>query len=167
MSFVLERLSPGDDQVILDLMDAAVAWLNERGITEQWGTEPFSADQRRRDQVTGWLSTADAFVATYDGQPVGALVLGERPEYVDPAPEPEVYVTLLVSSHRHEAKGVGRWLLEQAAAITRQRAIGLLRVDCYAGGGSGLPAFYESCGCVRTGSFAVGSWEGVVLEKRV
>ncbi|HET7691101.1 MAG TPA: GNAT family N-acetyltransferase [Nocardioidaceae bacterium] len=165
--FELERLSPGDDQLILDLMDAAVAWLNRRGITEQWGSEPFSADPRRRAMVTGWRERSAPFLATYGGKPAGALVLGAHPDYVPAATEPEVYVNLLVSSHQPEARGVGRWLLGQAEAQTRAQGVELLRVDCYSGRGSRLPDFYESCGFVRTHPFSVGAWDGTVLEKRL
>jgi ribosomal protein S18 acetylase RimI-like enzyme len=166
--FDLRVLEPGDDQVLLDLMDDAVAWLNSRGITKQWGSEPFSADPRRRAMVQGWLAVGHAVLASESGQPAGALVLGDAPDYVPPPSEDEVYVNLLVSAHRPGSRGVGRWLLDHAAAVTRERGVSLLRVDCFAGEGSRLPAFYESCGFTRTSSFTVGdTWEGVVLERRL
>ncbi|HEV7626110.1 MAG TPA: GNAT family N-acetyltransferase, partial [Streptomyces sp.] len=34
--------SLADAPAVLDMLDSAVAWMNERGNTEQWGTTPFS-----------------------------------------------------------------------------------------------------------------------------
>ncbi len=43
----------------------------------------------------------------------------------------------------------------------------LLRVDCYAGGGGELVAFYERSGFLPTDRFLSGTWPGQVLARRV
>lgn len=53
------------------------------------------------------------WVAEADGEPAGALVLGEPPEWIPPVDEPETYVRFLITSRRF---AVGDWqgqVLEQ------------------------------------------------------
>ncbi|RSS37560.1 GNAT family N-acetyltransferase, partial [Streptomyces sp. WAC05858] len=42
-----------------------------------------------------------------------------------------------------------------------------LRVDCWAGGGGELVAFYERNGFTATDRFLSGAWPGQVLARRV
>ena len=65
---------PDDAQVVLDLFDEAVAWLVARGQTGQWGTEPFSAFERRVEKVREWAGGDGLRIAERSGEPVGALV---------------------------------------------------------------------------------------------
>jgi hypothetical protein len=50
---------------------------------------------------------------------------------------------------------------------TRRAGVRLLRVDCWAGGGGELVAFYERHGFTPTETFRSGSWPGQVLAQRV
>ncbi|MFF9556160.1 GNAT family N-acetyltransferase [Streptomyces albus] len=161
---------PADAQAVLDMLDGAVAWMNARGNTEQWGTTPFSRKPDGPQRVRRYTSENSPFVAELDGSPVGALVLGLGPDPgmpIAPAGEPERYVRLLVSDRRHAGLGVGAALLAHAVEQTRHARVGLLRVDCWAGGGGALVAYYERNGFVRTGTFLHGDWPGQVLARRV
>jgi hypothetical protein len=50
---------------------------------------------------------------------------------------------------------------------TRRAGVRLLRVDCWAGGGGELVAYYERHGFTPTETFLAGSWPGQVLAQRV
>ena len=89
---------------MLDRFDEAVAWLVARGQTGQWGTEPFSAFERRIERVREWAGGDGLRIADIAGEPVGALVVGARPQWVEPAERPERYVEALVTSRRHAAR---------------------------------------------------------------
>ncbi|MFD3532126.1 GNAT family N-acetyltransferase [Streptomyces sp. NPDC058664] len=157
-----------DLPAILALLDSAVVWLNGRGITAQWGTEPFSARPRAVRQVEETVEAGDPWIAEVDGVPAGTMTLTPFPgQHVGPADEPEVYVRLLATDARFHGHGVGAALLEHAAAETRRQGVSLLRVDCFAGSEGRLVAYYESQGFTRTETFAVGDWAGQVLERRV
>ncbi|MGW5353166.1 N-acetyltransferase family protein [Streptomyces sp. NPDC004031] len=161
---------PADAPAVLDMLDGAVAWMNSRGNTEQWGTTPYSRKPGGVERVQRYTTENMPFVAEVDGVPAGALVLdtGPSPQMpIAPAAEPERYVRLLVSDRRRAGQGIGAALLEHAAEQARQAGVSLLRVDCWAGGGGGLVAFYERCGFTRTESFLSGSWPGQVLDRRV
>ncbi len=152
---------PSDVGTVLGLLDEAVRWLVSRGRSGQWGTEPFSTNPARVALLESWAD--DLHVAEVDGEVVGALAIGPAPEYVPPAVGPEVYVTALVGSRR--GRGAGRLLLEHARAEAVRRDVDRLRVDCYAGGGGALVAFYVSAGFTPTATFTVeGDWPGQVLE---
>lgn len=138
----------GDLHIVLGLFDAAVEWLVARGSAGQWGTEPWSADPAKVERVRTMLRDGRPFLAISDGVPAGALILDHPLPYTPPVDEPEVYVTLLLASREH--RGVGARLLEFARQDARDRGIGLLRVDCWAGGDGKLVRYYEGQGFTPT-----------------
>ncbi|MFE5720947.1 GNAT family N-acetyltransferase [Streptomyces erythrochromogenes] len=161
---------PADAPALLDMLDSAVAWMNARGNTEQWGTTPYSRRPGGPERVERYTTENTPYVAELDGVPVGALVLdhGPSPQLpIAPAGEPERYVRLLVSDRRHAGRGIGAALLAHAAEETRRAGIALLRVDCWAGGGGELVAFYERNGFAPAERFLSGDWPGQVLARRV
>ncbi|MEJ8644788.1 GNAT family N-acetyltransferase [Streptomyces sp. MS1.HAVA.3] len=162
--------SPDDAAAILGMLDSAVAWMNARGNTEQWGTVPYSERPGGVERVGRYTTENAPYIAELDGVPVGALVLdsGPSPQMpIGPAGEPERYVRLLVSDRRYAGLGVGAALLAHAVEETRRAGVGLLRVDCWAGGGGELVAFYERNGFAPTEAFLDGEWPGQVLARRV
>ncbi|MFF1507972.1 GNAT family N-acetyltransferase [Streptomyces sp. NPDC058326] len=157
-----------DLPAILGVLDSAVVWLNGKGITAQWGTEPFSARPKAVRQVEDTMVAGDPWIAEIDGVPAGTMTLTPFPgQHVEPAGEPEVYVRLLATDARFHGHGVGAALLAHAAEETRRQGVSLLRVDCFAGSEGRLIAYYENQGFTRTETFTVGDWEGQVLERRV
>lgn len=167
------RIRPGslaDAPVILEMLDSAVVWMNNRGNTEQWGTTPYSRRPDGVGRVERYTTENSPYIAALDGTPVGVLVLGSGPSPqmpIAPADEPERYVRLLVSDRRYAGRGIGAALLEHAAEETRRAGVKLLRVDCWAGGGGGLVAFYQRNGFVPDYRFLSGAWPGQVLTRQV
>ncbi|OKI96562.1 GCN5 family acetyltransferase [Streptomyces sp. CB02058] len=161
---------PSDAPAILDMLDAAVAWMNARGNTQQWGTVPYSKTSGGAERVERYTTVNSPYVAELDGVPAGAVVLDTGPSPQMPiatAGEPERYVRLLISDRRHAGLGIGAALLAHAVEETRRAGVGLLRVDCWAGGGGELVAYYERNGFTPTDSFLSGTWPGQVLARRV
>jgi GNAT superfamily N-acetyltransferase len=159
-----------DVPAVLAMLDSAIAWMNARGNTEQWGTTPYSQKQGGVERVRSYFTECLPFVAELDGVPAGALVLhpGPSPQMpIAPAGEPERYVRLLVSDRRHAGRGIGAALLAHAVEEARRAGVALLRVDCWAGEEGRLVAFYERNGFSRTEEFHVGAWPGQVLARRV
>ncbi|MEU4555269.1 acetyltransferase (GNAT) family protein [Micromonospora violae] len=166
----IRRGGPGDAPAVLDMLDSAVVWMNARGNTEQWGTTPFSEQPARTDQVDRYLTENLPYIAEVDGAPAAALVLDSGPDPrapIAPADEPERYVRLLVTDRRFAGRKLGSALLAHAVDETRRAGVRLLRVDCWAGGGGELVAFYERHGFTPTETFLAGSWPGQVLAQRV
>lgn len=163
---------PEDAAAVLRLFDEAIAWFVETGNTGQWGTEPASTQERWTSRVERWCSSADTWLVEHPEIGVcGALVLGDAVDYVPQATEPELYVQLLIGSRDPRARGTGRRLLAFAEEQARLRGVDVLRLDCYAGGGGDLIAFYEAAGFERAESFTVDEgptpWPGQVLVRRL
>ncbi len=158
----LREGGPADLERVLALFDEAIEWLVARGQPEQWGREPWSARPETRDRVRGLVSRG-LWLAEREGETVGALTVGEAPDYVeDEAPAEELYIQLLITSRRHAGEGIGALLVGHAERLARESGAGVLRVDCWAGAPA-LVAWYESQGFARTSTFEVAGWPGQVL----
>jgi GNAT superfamily N-acetyltransferase len=160
-----------DVATILRLFDEAIAWLVERGQTGQWGERPFSERPQNVERAEAWAGEGGLWVAELEGEAAGFIVLGGAYPWVTPAEEPELYVQVLVTSRSHAGRGVGGALVRRAYEEARERGIGLVRVDCWAGAPR-LVRWYEEQGFARTETFTVGfgpggDWTGQVFEHRV
>ncbi|MEV0261596.1 GNAT family N-acetyltransferase [Streptomyces sp. NPDC050617] len=158
----------GDIPAILGMMDSAVEWLVTEGREGQWGTEPYSSRPAATEKIEDTVGSGPTWIAEVDGEAAGAMTLAPRPSpYIDPADEPEVFVRLLVIDSRFRGRGVGSALLAHAVEETRRQSVGLLRVDCYAGGEGRLVDYYRRNGFTPTETFAVEGWPGQLLARRV
>ena len=155
--------SAPDAAIVLALFDEAVEWLVARGQTGQWGTESFSAVERRVSAVEEGAAGGGLRIAELDGEPIGALVLGDRPPWVAPVAGRELYVVALVTSRRFAGRDIGGVLVRRAIEEARAGGIPVLRVDCWAGAPP-LVAWYERQGFTRSGTFEVTGWNGQVLS---
>ena len=169
----IRRGSREDVPLILAFGDEAVAWMNARGNTEQWGTEPWTG---KRDREEGFLERADTggmrVLEDEDGTALGVMVITEEHQpYVPDAEERELYVNFLITSRKYAGRGVGRALIEQAKAEAAERGIDLLRVDCWAGQDGNLVKVYEGYGFQRVQEFTVPVgdmlWPGMLLALRL
>jgi GNAT superfamily N-acetyltransferase len=163
--------TPADAPAILDMLDGAVAWMNARGNTTQWGTTPYSQKPGGVERVQRYTTESVPYIAELDGTPVGAMVLDSGPspqaQGIPVVEEPERYVRLLITDRKHAGLGVGATLLAHAVEETRRTGVDLLRVDCWAGGDGELVAYYERNGFTATDPFMAGEWPGMVLARRV
>lgn len=170
------RIRPGgtdDVSTVLALGDEAVQWMNARGNTGQWGTAPWTGNDKREATIrTHATGGGMRIMQDEDGTVLGALVITEeRQAYVPPAEERELYVNLLLVSRRHPGRGIGAALIDRAKQEAAERGIGLIRVDCWAGEQGSLVRVYEGYGFTRVQEFTVavpgGDWPGMLLAMRV
>jgi GNAT superfamily N-acetyltransferase len=155
-----------DQRAVLELFDEAVGWLMDRGLSGQWGEQPFSTRRQSRRMVRRTLAENEVRIAEHDGAPVGVLAVGAAPEYVPAPAGPELYVVLLMSARRLSGHGIGARLLELATDVARERGAETMRVDCWADSPA-LVGFYERQGFVRAGRFDLRGWRGQVLTKPI
>jgi ribosomal protein S18 acetylase RimI-like enzyme len=162
---------------ILHLFDIAIEWLVSKGITGQWGTEPWSNNAKRVERGTQLIQTSELWIAEMRASPagveekskvvVGALAVGKANDYIKPADEPELYVKLLITDRGHRGLKIGDVLVDKAKALGEDAGVGLLRVDCYAGSEGKLVKWYESQGFVKTEAFEIDGWPGQLLSMRL
>jgi GNAT superfamily N-acetyltransferase len=146
------RAGSGKDlDAVVALFDANVIWLVAQGRADQWGSEPFSGNPKLIEFVRELLAGGTVTIAEIGGDVVGASVVTDHPmAYVPAIDEPERYLKLLIASPAHRGEKIGHRLIELARAQTVSEGIGLLRVDCWAGGDRRLVAYYEREGFVPT-----------------
>jgi GNAT superfamily N-acetyltransferase len=172
MEITIRDAGADDVPVILGMLDSCVEWLAGQGRTGQWGTRPLSQSPRTVESVVRYMEEGAAYIAEADGEPAATLTLTDAPgaylSHLPPVGEPERYIHWLASDRRFKGHGVGSALLAHAAEVTRGAGVGLLRVDCYAGGDGRLVRYYEDNGFARTETYlAAGDWPGQVLERRL
>jgi GNAT superfamily N-acetyltransferase len=156
-----------DTGAVLALFDEAVAWLVARGQEGQWGTTPFSHSDARVARVAEWAAGGGLRIAVdAAGESLGAIVIGARPAWVQPARTAERYIEALVTSRRHAGLDIGAVLVARAIAETRDAGVALLRVDCW-GDAPALVGWYERQGFHRSGTFELDGWRGQVLSLEV
>jgi len=155
--------SVADTPLLLDMFDAAVAWLVERGQPGQWGERPWSSRPDTLAFVDKLVGSGGLRIAELDGEPVGAVVVGERPGHVPPVDLPELYVNLLLTSRRHAGKQLGARLVDVAIDEARAADRAVLRVDCWAGAPT-LIAWYQSQGFTPTDTFELNGWKGQIFN---
>ena len=147
---------------MIAMFDEAIAWLVERGQTGQWGATPFSERPGIRERVYGFKVGGGLHIAERKGEPVGVLVVGPAPGYVPPAPVPELYIILLLSSRRLMGQGIGAVLVSKAIEVAYERNAEILRVDCWAHA-PGLVHWYEKQGFTRSNRFELNGWQGQIF----
>jgi RimJ/RimL family protein N-acetyltransferase/GNAT superfamily N-acetyltransferase len=165
--FDIRAGSLADAPVVLGMFDDAIRWMIERDLTDQWGRQPFSTDPGRAAAVTRWITSGRLLVAEREGQPVGAMVLGDAPDYAPPAIGRELYVVALVAARTPCARGAGRALLIEAEREAAARGVPTLRLDCFAGNDGALVRYYQGAGFSPTEQFTVDEWPGQVLQRTV
>jgi GNAT superfamily N-acetyltransferase len=162
-------IRPGDEAdgpAVVELFDDAVAWLVKRGQTGQWGMTPFSERPGIRERVYGFRTHGGLYIAERDGVPVGVLVVGPAPAYAPPAPVPELYVILLLSSRQAAGEGIGGVLVNKAVELGHERGAEVLRVDCWAHAPA-LVRWYEKQGFVRSSRFELNGWQGQIFTMQL
>jgi GNAT superfamily N-acetyltransferase len=155
-----------DGPAVVALFDQAVTWLVERGQTGQWGATPFSERPGIRERVHGFRVGGGLYMAERDGVPVGVLVVGPAPAYAPPAPVPELYIILLLSSRELIGHGIGRVLVTKAIELGYERGAEVLRVDCWAHA-PGLVRWYEKQGFTRSSRFELNGWQGQIFTMQL
>jgi GNAT superfamily N-acetyltransferase len=162
-------IRPGDEAdgpTVVALFDEAVAWLVDRGQTGQWGMTPFSERPGIRERVHGFRIGGGLYIAERDNVPVGVLVVGPAPAYAPPAPVPELYVILLLSSRQSAGQGIGDQLISKAVELGYERGAEILRVDCWAHA-PGLVRWYEKQGFSRSSRFELNGWQGQIFTMQL
>jgi GNAT superfamily N-acetyltransferase len=158
----VRRGGPADTELLIGLFDDAVRWLVARGQPEQWGSEPFSKRPEGRERARLLAANGGLWVAELGEEPVGALVVGEAPEYAPAVDRPELYIELLLTSRRQAGRKLGTRLIEIAIREARAAGRDVLRVDCWAGA-PGLVRWYQQQGFTPTDRYERRGFTGQIF----
>lgn len=166
------RIRPGtpeDFDAVLALGDEAVAWMNARGNTEQWGTKPWTGDEKHEQMVYyALLGDGVHVMESKEGDVVGVLMAtDQRSEHAPVVDERELYINLLLTSRQRSGQGIGAALMERAKAVAGEQGIDLIRLECWAGENGSLVRVYEGYGFQRVQEVFTEDWPGMLLAMRL
>ena len=134
----------GDFEAVMGLYDEAVIWLNERGITEQWGVTPVSSRPHLVAEIQGYLN--DATVVENDASELLGLIA-----VAFPAPEAAesnvAYIHSIVSRRTPDARGAGAALLQWAEETAKKHGLNALRMARWENNPK-LVAYYQNLGFI-------------------
>ena len=157
-----------DESSLVELFDEAVRWLTGKGLGGQWGTQPWSERPDRRERISRLARSSELTIAEVGDRVVGALEVSESsPSYAPEVDERNLYISALLTSRQLIGQGIGAALLNHARTDCRSRGLGLLRVDCWAGGEQLLVRYYESQGFTATEQCDRDGWLGQLLTQRL
>ena len=141
-----------DNDVIIDLIDAAADWLRTKN-TDQWA-QPWPSEEDRDHRIRQDLIAGKTWIAWEGGTPAATITADPAKNPIWPAEarcDLAVYVCRLVVSRAFSGRGLGAALLDWAGLRAQQSyGAGWIRVDVWTTN-TALHAYYkrlgfESCG---------------------
>jgi GNAT superfamily N-acetyltransferase len=147
-----------DLETVRALLEEASAWLRSRGIEQwprSWGDE----------WIVPALGAGETWLVERDGRAIATVTVQWSDEATWGARPPDAgYVHRLAVRRGHP--GLGRQLLEWAAAHAVSRRRSLLRLDCWSGN-ERLRAYYEAAGFTYCGDASESTWTVSRYERRL
>ncbi|HEX8597957.1 MAG TPA: GNAT family N-acetyltransferase [Chloroflexia bacterium] len=165
----ITRATADDLPEVLALFDEAVVWLVERGQEAQWGKVPFSRLPGAHARFNQWIEAGALYVARIDDRMVGTVALSETPpqyaaRFFDGFPATAFYLEAFTTKRWMSGQGIGRDLLRWAEQYAVEHGKASIWLDCWAGKPA-LPNYYQAAGYIPRREFALGDWQGLLLEK--
>ncbi|MBB4964514.1 GNAT family N-acetyltransferase [Saccharothrix violaceirubra] len=146
---------PGEEEVILDLLSEAAAWIIGLGI-EQWPARFAAESVRVRIEAGQALLVGDP--------PVATLVVADEDEFWGDDPEPAYYVSRLTVSR--SARGLGATLLDWVSGKAVEHGRHAVRLAT-ASGNPGLRRYYEAAGFRHVADPPRARWPISLYERKV
>ncbi|HEY0737811.1 MAG TPA: GNAT family N-acetyltransferase [Herpetosiphonaceae bacterium] len=167
----IEPATEQDLPQILALFDAAVRWLVEQGLSDQWGTRPFSQQPAEIEDFTAWIRQGSFFVARQHAAILGTIVIVAAPpaysaQEWNQTPRTALYLKAFTTDRRYAGQDLGRLMLDWVERLARSQGIEWLRLDCWAGN-TALRRYYRRQGFEERGEFGLGAWRGMLFEKQL
>ncbi len=156
----IRQAGADDAEAFAQLLDAAGQWLAARGIA-QW---PASFE---RPPLAAAAARGELWLLEQDGVLAGGLMLQWADEGIWGAQPPDAgYVHKLVVARPFAGQGLGRAMLDWAAAQVVAAGRAFLRLDCWAGNVR-LRDFYRAAGFEHCGDVAEAAWQVSLWQRRL
>lgn len=149
--------------MVVSIFEEAGRWLQGRGI-DQW---PAEVSDRMRAYLAEVIGRGEIYLARLEGQPVGTITLQwSDPRIWGEQPSDAGYVHGLAIRPAVAGRGIGRRMLEWAAAQVLAEGRSYLRLDCLATNEK-LCRYYEQAGFTRHSRLAHDRWPAQLLEMQL
>lgn len=147
-----EQAGPEDLPTVLDILNEAAAWLQERRI-KQWPPEFGNGDDWRAKRILKYLTSGESWLVKIDGKPVATFNLTDQadPDYAEDWPEGSghsLYIFRMAVRRSWSGHDLGTQILDWANAHAKATGHPWLRLDCHRHNQQ-LQRYYEDRGFVR------------------
>jgi ribosomal protein S18 acetylase RimI-like enzyme len=158
----LQQANEADVDAIVAILQAAAAWLKNKGI-EQWKWP----DQFSPDRIANEVQNGQFWVARCHNEVIGTFKL----QHTDPVFWPEdgvaaLYLHSLAIDRRFAGCGLGRELLRRTEVMAATQNKEFLRLDCMAENAA-LCGYYRRAGFEPCGHVHGQGWSSEKFQKRV
>lgn len=150
----IRRATPGQFQTVLDILDEAAAWLQDRGI-EQWPAQFGGLENWRTERLRAYVNAGETYLVYENDQAVATITvtLKADPDYAEGwphGPDTGVYIHRMAVRRTHAGRGIGKQLIDWANTLAARTGRSWLRLDC-SRTNTHLQRYYEDQGFVRVG----------------
>ncbi len=158
----IEAAKPEDLSTVIEIIDAAAAWLHSKGITRQWLSP---APKKFQEFIEKEIAKGEVYLARLaDGSAIGTL----RFEWHDADlwcndPAGGGYVHSFATHPRVRGHQIGAAMLTWAKEHVRARGRRYLRLDCW-GGNQPLCDYYTRLGFAFCGFVREGDWADALFQ---
>ncbi len=142
----IARATVADLEAVIAIYEELARWLAGRGI-DQWQPGTYTQEWARHN-----IEDDEVYLAYLAGEPVGKFTLvWVDSEVWGKCPPVAGYVHGLAVRRSAAGRGLGAWMLDQAAGRIAQAGRTYLRLDCLANN-KALRTYYERLGFTHRGS---------------
>lgn len=151
---LVDQASPDELPLVLELLDEAARWLNERGI-KQWPARFTGAEDWRIERIRAYIDNGHTWLVRINTTAVATFTLSAAdPDYADgwpDGPDTGLYIYRMATHREFAGHDIGDHILNWSS--TRATALGYhwLRLDCHRDNPD-LQDYYKARGFERVGT---------------
>lgn len=130
----VDRATSDELPTVLELLDDAAHWLNQRGIT-QWPAQFTGAEGWRINRIRAYVDNGHTWLVRTHHTPVATFTLSSAdPDYADgwpDSPDTGLYIYRMAVLRTHAGHNIGSHILNWASARAAALGYHWLRLDCH------------------------------------
>jgi GNAT superfamily N-acetyltransferase len=150
---------PGQEDIVLDLLAEAAAWLHSRGIT-QW------PPRFPTDSIQAQIAAGEALLVGEAQRPIATLAVAEGdPELWGSGTAPAYYISRLAVARRASGAGLGYHVIDWVACKAVERGWQYVRLAT-ARNNPALRRYYERLGFKHVGDPPHARWPTSLYERK-
>lgn len=131
---VVNQASPDELPLVLELLDEAARWLNERGI-KQWPARFTGTEDWRIKRIRAYINNGHTWLIRINTTPVATFTLSAAdPDYADgwpDGPETGLYIYRMAIRREFAGHDIGGHILNWSSARAAALGYRWLRLDCH------------------------------------
>ncbi len=150
----VDQASPDELPLVLELLDEAARWLNQRGI-KQWPARFTGAEDWRIERIRAYIENGHTWLVRINAIAVATFTLSAAdPDYADgwpDGPDTGLYIYRMAIRREFAGHDIGGHILDRSSARAAALGYRWLRLDCHRDN-LALQGYYTAHGFERVGT---------------